>query len=81
MTSLLSLYFAVMKIIEVEVADENVEFFKGLLEELHLSEPLKEAAQIPEWHKQIIDELLVYSSPEFDKLAEAYFHKYREGGV
>jgi hypothetical protein len=70
-----------MKIIEVEVADENVEFFKGLLEELHLTEPLKEAAQIPEWHKQILDERLSDDNPELDKPAEIYFAKYRERGV
>ena len=70
-----------MKIIEVEVADENVEFFKGLLEELQLNEPMNEAAQIPEWHKKILDERLADDNPELDKPAEVYFDKYRERGI
>lgn len=70
-----------MKTIHVEVADENVEFFTRLVEELKLGGALPEPTSVPEAHKSILDERLAEDKPELDKPAETFFAKYGQRGI
>jgi hypothetical protein len=55
--------------ITLDIPDDNIEFFLELIKKLNLSVVDNQLGlNIPEWHKKIIDERLLWAKQNPDKL-------------